>query len=288
MNRRVVMSLFIFFVVLVLSVGFFGCKQNSDGQDDDDDDDNDDDDNHGEDEAAVYRVIQIDDPLAQLYSDAEALGLDISNASLEEDHSGWWIIGNDKFEIRRLLNSGYFNYINKKTEYPNYPVGEEPVSESEIETRALNLLHALGIPVEQMSGVSIDRMVQQDDDSDLKETVSFLVTVNRRIDDIKVMYSEAEVAFNAEGELHLISTSWRRVDPEPVRYEEIIGEEELRQIVEELLDSISNGSELTLFSGRYAYVEGPYKEIQEEFTLVYIYMYSFGDFLWEESIPATR
>lgn len=291
MSFRILLSLLLGILLFSFLPTFIGCETDDDDDDDNDlqdDDDNDDDTTPGENEVAVYQIIQLTDPLTQLYADAAALGLDTSAVETEEDVDGWWVLSNDDFDLRRLKNAGYFSYRGLNVPSPAYPVGQEPVTEEEIRTQAIDLLEAIGIPEEQLSDVAVDRVVIGTGKK-ASQTVSYLVSVRRRIDNYEVHNAEAKVSFNAEGVLQEMTTRWRTIDPDPVRYETLIAADELQQWLDELL------AEYTTQYGSYdydtfsAYLEDlEENNIQQEFVLQYIAVFTVSTSIYEENTPATE
>lgn len=83
-----------------------------------------------------------------------------------------------------------------------------------------------------------------------------------------------------------INTSWREIDPDPVKYEIKIDELVLQDAAQVIVLVAGGGKPPSLFQTMYAYMESPYKDKQEVFELKYVITYSFDSFIYREGIDA--
>ncbi len=220
-----------------------------------------------------------------LYNDADTLGLDISDAILEKDHSGWSILTNDRFEIRRRETSGHFTFVDKTiSDLKHFPEGEEPVTEEDLTNKSIDLLQSLDVPSDEIHDISVKRIIDQAEDEfgfDVGDrlTAAFLVYVDRVIANTPVEGSYAKLLFTTEGRLIKVSTRWRNVTGQAIDILPIIEEELLRNTALAVSAKSLLHGKVDVFYGGYAYVEefGEDAVEQKTFDLHFVFRYATAD-----------
>jgi hypothetical protein len=219
-----------------------------------------------------------------LYQDAVALRLSLAEASLTEDRRGWWVFESEEYVLRRMNDTGYFVYINKKSKWNHYEKEKEPVSEDDLRSRAIALLTSLGLREEQFESVQVKRIVDQAEDAKgeligPRTTAAFMVYVRREINELPVFNSDAKVVFTPDGVLHKISISWRKIDVQARAAVELRNFDDLEQKREDLLVLLGNGREADVNEAKLGYMEEYFRGKQTEFVPRYVIMYSFQSML---------
>jgi len=247
--------------------------------------------------AYEYAISEVDDAGLVLESDAATLGLDLSLADYSDDESGWESYATDEYEIARFRGSGYFMFLNKKTESGEVERGAETINSEQIEDCALTLLEELKLPFEQIHSVEVHLISAQGEDVEGNNdgpimTVGFLVYIHRQIDGFPVYGSNAKVVYNHKGQLHQISMSWRNIDVEPLDRRSILDEGLLWEegAYEIYGENSPAQDQVDSIHAVYAYEEAPYYLQQDTFELRYVfsYVYDHESFVMNHSVAATE
>ncbi|NLH47064.1 MAG: hypothetical protein GX444_00515 [Myxococcales bacterium] len=235
----------------------------------------------------TYQILTPVEPSVQLIDDALALGIDLTDAELHEARRGWWRLENAEYILSRNAISGHFSLLKKEpqpSEWKRYEIGNEPVSEIDLHDEAEDLLELLGVPLDEIREIKVERIVGQTEDeigNDVGEptTENFLLYTVRELDGYYVSGSNAKLMFSPEGELQEITIRWRNVDKELIASEPLIAlellEEESRNECE--AEAEYSKTSLTLFYAGFAYVEANASEAQETFEMQYAYRCGFED-----------
>ena len=110
-------------------------------------------------------------------------------------------------------------------------------------------------------------------------TAGYLVYALRVIDSYPIDESNAKIIFNAEGELDEIVLNWDSIESNPLRYDEVINEDQLKIIAYNEIIQRKGVENLKIYYSYLAYAEKVGNSGAKELVPFYFTIYSYDLFL---------
>jgi len=239
----------------------------------------------------IYTLLPVEDAESQLFADALTLDLDIAEAENSTTPSGWVFFETAEFRIGRKAPTGDFVFVDRVVADRAIESAGPMKTNETMERRALEMMDAVSLPIEEIREVEFHRVVDQSEDfaGDLlgePETTGFMFYGSRQIDGYVVEGSRVKALFDRNGDLVVFRSFWPEHSTRPVDCVPVVAEATLRTQAQDVVESRRGTHEITFFKG----VLGYSREIESgRFTPSYIFDYSLDDgFLLRERIDGRR
>ncbi|NLH47490.1 MAG: hypothetical protein GX444_02690 [Myxococcales bacterium] len=241
----------------------------------------------------IFAINPLDNYKETLINYADALNLDLSSAEYSYSENGFVKFISAEFEISLNIATGEFVYFNKVARKTIYSSDNEPISKDDIEISARDILDSFGVNSKEILRLSIKRKMLKSVEKgsiEVEETMTagYLVYALRAIDSYPVDESNAKIIFNAEGELDEIVLNWGPIESNPLRYDEVISEDQLKIIAYNDIIQLKGIENLKIHSSYLAYTEKVGNTGAKELVPHFITIYSYDSFLQRVVIDATK